>query len=91
MLKISEGKKEKQSITLILEGRIVGPWTGELQIVGDGLLGEGMKVTLNLADVSFADEKGVALLGSLRQRGVKLLRPSPFVAEQLKTVTAPAA
>lgn len=91
MLKISEGKKDNQSITLQLEGRVVGPWAGELLRVADGLLASETKVALDLADVSFADENGVKVLAGLRRRGAKLLRLSPFVAEQLKAFIAPAA
>jgi len=91
MLKISEGKKENQSITLQLEGRVVGPWAGELLRVADSLLTSETKVVLDLADVSFADGDGVTVLAGLRRRGAKLLRPSPFVAEQLKATTGPAA
>jgi hypothetical protein len=33
---------------------------------------------------SFADAAGIALLKELRSRGADLIRPTPFVAEQLK-------
>lgn len=39
---------------------------------------------LDLAEVSLADENGVRLLTNLGRRGVNLLRPTPFVAEQLR-------
>ena len=89
MLKISEGKKNKLTLTLQLEGRVVGPWAGELMKVANALLADNTKLELDLAEVSFADEDGVVVLASLSRRGVKLLRPSPFVAEQLKAATAP--
>ncbi len=85
MLKISERKKANHSLTLLLEGRVIGPWVGELQQICEPLLADKTKLTLDLAEVSFADENGVKLLTSLERRGVKLLRPTPFVAEQLKT------
>jgi ABC-type transporter Mla MlaB component len=84
MLKISEGKTEKQSLTLRLEGRVVGPWVDELRQVCEPLLADETKLTLDLAEVSFADESGVALLAGLKRRDVELARPSPFIAEQLK-------
>jgi anti-anti-sigma regulatory factor len=90
MLKISEGKIEKQSLTLKLEGRVVGPWASELLRVAEGLLTIETKVVLDLIDVSFVDEKGATVLAGLRRRGAKLLRPSPFVAEQLKAFIDPA-
>jgi hypothetical protein len=41
-------------------------------------------LTLDLADVSFADAAGIELLKELRIRLVTLLSPSSLVAEQLK-------
>ena len=86
MLKISEGKRSKQSITLRLEGRVVGPWVGELQTICELLLGNGRKLSLDLAEVSFVDEGGIPMLAGLRSRGAKLLNATPFVEEQLKSV-----
>ena len=85
MLKISETKKANQSVTLQLEGRVVGPWVDELRQICEPLLASGTKLTLDLADVSFADESGVVLLKGLERRGSMLFSPSPFLAEQLKT------
>lgn len=84
MLKISEGKPGKQSITLRLEGSVVGPWVGELQKICEPLMSDGSKLALDLAEVSFVDESGIPLLASLRSRGAKLLNATPFVEEQLK-------
>lgn len=86
MLKISEGEKdpERRMVTLRLEGRVVGPWVEELRHICEPLLADKTKLALDLDEVSFADENGVTLLTSLGRRGAKLLRPSPFVSEQLK-------
>jgi ABC-type transporter Mla MlaB component len=88
MLKISESKKQAQSVTLLLEGRLVGPWVEELRQICEPLLADDTKLILDLADVSFTDESGVLLLASLSRRNVKLSKPSPFVAEQLKALAA---
>jgi hypothetical protein len=48
------------------------------------VLSEGRSLKLRLADVEFMDAQGVALLSSLRARGVSLLECPPFAAEQLK-------
>ena len=85
MLKISEGKTTRQSIKLRLEGRVVGPWVGELRQICEPLLTNGFKLALDLADVSFADHSGVVLLSDLKSRGVKLLNATPFLEEQLKS------
>lgn len=85
MLKISESKSGRQTVTLRLEGRVVGPWVGELQQVSETLVTGGNKLALDLAEVSFADQGGVTLLWSLKTRGIKLLNLAPFVEEQLKS------
>ena len=87
MLKISEGPPGKKSITLRLEGRVVGPWVGELAQICELLINDGRRLVLELSEVSFADNKGVVLLAGLRSRGAKLLNATPFVAEQLKSPT----
>ena len=51
-------------------------------------LGDGVRLTLDLADVSFVDAAGIELLKALRGRCVTLLAPSSFVAEQLKDVAS---
>jgi len=85
MLKISEGKRTNQTTTLRLEGRVIGPWVGELGQVCELLLKDGRRLALDLAEVGFADEHGLTLLGSLKRRGARLLNASPFVEEQLKS------
>jgi len=45
-------------------------------------------LSLELADISFADAAGIALLRELRNRGVDLIRTTPFLAEQLKERTS---
>ena len=84
MLKISEDKQTKRAVTLRIEGRVVGPWVGELRKACEPLLSDGSKLVLDLTDVSFVEESGLLLLASLQTRGVKLLNPTPFVEEQLK-------
>lgn len=91
MLKISEERRANQSLTLRLEGRVVGPWVEELRQICEPLLADETKLVLDLADVSFADESGAALLKSLERRGANLTKPSPFLSEQLKASAAPAA
>jgi ABC-type transporter Mla MlaB component len=85
MLKISQVEPINAAVTLRLEGRIVGPWVTELQKSCEGVLTEGRLLKLHLADVEFMDAQGVALLSSLRSRGVSLLECPLFATEQLKT------
>jgi hypothetical protein len=63
----------------------MGRWVEELRSTCDlqGLR-DGVRLTLDLADVSFADAAGIELLKELRLRSVVLVNPSSLVAEQLK-------
>jgi ABC-type transporter Mla MlaB component len=88
MLKISQAGKANHSVTLKLEGRVVGPWVGELRQVCEALLTEGRALRLDLAEVTFADIEGVAVLSSFKSRGVRFANCSPFVGEQLKSAIA---
>ena len=79
MLKISQAGKANHSVTLKLEGRVVGPWVGELRQVCETLLTKGRPLKLDLGDVTFADASGVAVLSSFKSRGVIFKNCSPFV------------
>jgi len=84
MLKISQVLPPNRAITLRLEGRLVGPWVAEARSTCEQLLDEGRLLKLELAELEFLDSSGVALLLSLRTRGVSLSNGSPFIEEQLK-------
>jgi anti-anti-sigma regulatory factor len=86
MLKISQIGSGDHSVTLRLEGRMVGPWVSEARETCGKFLDEGRKVKLNLTEVSFVDQDGVKFLADLVSRGVKLAGCSLFVEEQLKSV-----
>ena len=83
MLKISQVEPVNHSVTLRLEGRVVGPWVTELNKSCEKVLTEGRSLELRLADVEFMDAQGVALLLSLRSRGVSLLECPAFAEAQL--------
>ena len=85
MLKISQAGKANHSVTLKLEGSVVGPWVGELRQVCETLLTEGRALKLDLSDVTFADADGVAVLTGFKTRGITLKDCSPFVDEQLRS------
>jgi len=69
-----------------VEGRLTGRWVEELRRTCDLQgLSDGIRLTLDLSDVSFADAAGIELLKELRIGClVTLLNPSSLVAEQLK-------
>jgi hypothetical protein len=88
MLRITVVESSKIAIILRVEGRITGPWVEELRSACNvHTFPEDVQLSLELADISFADAAGIALLRELRNRGVGLIRPTPFLVEQLKDGT----
>jgi ABC-type transporter Mla MlaB component len=84
MLRISELDPANGRVVLKIEGRIVGPWISELEKAAERLLAQGQPVRLDLADVTYVDREGVALLLNLKRRQVLLEGCSPFVTEELR-------
>jgi ABC-type transporter Mla MlaB component len=72
------------SIVLKLEGKLLAPWTDEL-LAQLPLDSQDMNRTrLDLAQVSFVDAAGVALLRRLAEAGISIDSASSFVSELLK-------
>jgi anti-anti-sigma factor len=84
MLLISRPEMGEQTVTLRLEGQLVGPWVDELRKTARKFQNNGHRLTLDLSDVTFADSTGVGLLLDLQQQAVSLAGCSPFLEEQLK-------
>lgn len=80
MLRITRISSQ-DSDTLKLEGKLLGPWVGELSHVLAELNGRAMG--LDLSAVTFVDATGTELLRDLIRRGVPIAGCSPFVAELL--------
>jgi hypothetical protein len=85
MLRITVVESSRSAVTLRVEGRIAGSSVEELRTACDvHTFADEFKLSLELADVSFADAAGILLLKELGSRGVGLVRANPFMAEQLK-------
>jgi anti-anti-sigma regulatory factor len=85
MLRITVVESSRDTLRLRVEGRVTGGWVEELRRTCDlQALSDGIRLTLDLADVSYIDAAGIELLKELRVRCVILHSPSSFVAEQLK-------
>ena len=84
MLKISQPASPTPFVTLQLEGRVVGPWVGELRRICEPLLVGDRTLMLDLAGVSYVDAEGVATLNTFKSRGATLNNCSPFVEEQIR-------
>jgi hypothetical protein len=83
MLRISPILPSNGTVIYRLEGRIGGDWVGALRHVCEEALETGARVELVLSDVEFADRPGLALLRSLRRRGVRFVDCPPLVSAQL--------
>jgi ABC-type transporter Mla MlaB component len=88
MLRISITTSANDTALLRLEGHLAGAWIAELREACDRLLSAGLKVGLDLADVSLIERPGFELLASLSRRAVVLVRCSPFQEEQLRQALA---
>jgi len=84
MLRISEIGGSNGNMVLKLEGRIVGPWVGELAGASGRVLDAARTLKLDLAGVSYVDREGLKLLLTLEDRSVTLEGMSPFVTEELR-------
>jgi len=85
MLRITVVESSQSAVTLRVEGRITGPWVEELRTACDvHSFPDDVQLSLELADISFADAAGIALLIELRDRGVGFIRITPFLSEQLR-------
>ena len=84
MLRVTVVESSRSAIILRVEGRLTGSWVEELRRACDLQTPDEVQLSLELADVSFADASGIVLLKELRSRGVGLIRTTPFMAEQLK-------
>ena len=84
MLKITRVASSNQEINLQLDGRVAGQWIELLRESAESVLGEGLRLTLDLENICFIDCEGLALIKSLMGRGVRQVNAPLFVAEQLR-------
>lgn len=88
MLKVSivEGKKQRR---LVVEGRLVVPWSEELKAACESAaLGlNGRELIIDLKNVTNISQEGEALLLELMQHGLKCQGCGVFTKEILKQVT----
>ena len=72
MLKITVHPDEK-STTLLLEGRLAGPWVEELDRCWRQVFEAGStRVIVDLHNVTFVDAQGKGILKAMRKRGAEL-------------------
>ena len=79
MLRITSISTANGSRRLKVEGRLTGDFVGELSRAASSARTEMRTVVVDLADVTFVDQRGVELLRSLQTTGVDLIDCSQFV------------
>jgi ABC-type transporter Mla MlaB component len=84
MLRITRTPHRNRTTRLVLEGRIAGPWVGELRRVAAESARAGGRIALDLSSVTFADADGLALLRELLDGEAQLERASAFVTQLLQ-------
>lgn len=84
MLRIFPAENGNETLTLRVEGRMIGPWVEELRRSCEPIVARGARLVLDLSGVSFIDRDGARLLIHLQAGGARIWGCSPFVQEQLK-------
>jgi ABC-type transporter Mla MlaB component len=82
--------EQSESLTLVLEGRLCRPWTGEVEGRWLDLLASAVEkekeVLLDLAGVTFVDRDGEALLGSILEGGASVRASGVLVSYIVRQV-----
>ncbi len=84
MLRITRLNPGSHPALLKVEGRIAGPWVGELDRVVRLSVNGGGRVVLDVSGVTFADRAGTALLRQLEVTGAALHGASAFLMNLLR-------
>ncbi|NKE70281.1 STAS domain-containing protein [Candidatus Manganitrophus noduliformans] len=84
MLKVTRVAENDKTVTLKLEGRIVGEWIDMLERECKVCLGKRSKLILDLSAVGFVDKRGVEMLKAVQGDRVRLTGCSLFLSELLR-------
>ena len=76
MLKITQMAEDDMSMTLKLEGQIVGRWANELEKECKKYMRKRSKLSLDLFGVTNVDDQGIKMLRAMVGNQVKLIRCS---------------
>ena len=67
--------------TLVVEGRLMGPWVKELETCWQAsrALGRGQRLRVDLRQVGFVDAEGRQLLSRMFRQGAEFLAAGPMM------------
>ena len=83
MLMITRSEGSDLTRTFKVEGKLLGPWIGELESACGRSNFDPERVFLDLARLSFVDAEGARFLKGLIRDGARVIACSGFVAEML--------
>ena len=83
MLRITRLSREGRTLTLKLEGEILGPWVGAVRDACTKRGRRSGRPRLDLAAATYADAAGAQLLRDLMREGIEIAACSGFLAELL--------
>lgn len=80
---------ESKSPTLKLEGKLAGPWVGEVEKTWRSIQQplEGQALAVDLNEVSFIDRSGEKLLKQMHASGVVLFAEGLYIRGRLRRIT----
>jgi len=80
LLKITHIAEDGISVTLKLEGRLVGRWVNELEKECERYMDKRRKLILDLSGVTFMDDHGIEMLRPMVRDQVELIGCSLFLS-----------
>jgi anti-anti-sigma regulatory factor len=83
VLRLTETKRASAEVVLKAEGQLVDEWVNLLKQECQRLLAGDDRVLLDLADVNYADSRGVQALRELAQSPLAIINCTPLVQELL--------
>jgi len=72
-----------------LEGRLCGPWVGELRQCWNTAISTtgGRRTVLDLREVDFVDPEGQSLMADMCHEGVRLLAVTPLIQALIEEIS----
>ena len=86
MLRITEIPEDDKTITLKLEGKLIGVWITYLDRKCAYRKKKGYTVVLDFSGVTFIESRGVAMLERIKDDRVRAVNCSPFIRSILGKV-----